>query len=200
MLTTHDRKLLTNAVRKSERSGNRRETCWWLLTGSPRSGKTTVARMLKDLGWHVIDDQGRVELNAMTRHNSGPLDAKRNYLDFQFRVLGRYLSIQDSIDSRERVVFDYGASDALVFMKLAGIKWQEEFLQAAVGIRFERIFTFESLNERHEEIEDSHRLHDSAERSKLAELFQDLYSSLGYDLKTVPKMSKTDRVNFILSQ
>lgn len=195
-LSNVERHWLASAVATAQQAGERRKTSWVLITGAPGSGKTTIAARMSDAGWRTIADPGRSEFEFQLRNGVPPHVVRRDYHRFQHLVLKRALSVIDFIPDTDQVLFDYGVAEALAFMKVAGIPWDDEIVQAAARLQFRQVFLLDvvplPLN-----TGDVIRAESEQSRNLLRDLFQELYQILGHNPIRVPIMSIEERFEMI---
>ena len=196
-LTAADRAQLSAAVNTLEHTGDRRRTAWWLLTGAPGSGKTTLAQRFDEHGWRVIEDPGRAEFEAQIAKGFSPDAVRSDYLRFQQRVLCRALSAVMAVPSDQRAVFDYGIAEALAFMRLSGIPWDDDIVRAAARVQFASVFVLD-LVPLDPLVVDSIRAESVYTRKELLEMIEELYVVLGHQPIRVPALPSEERFRWVL--
>lgn len=181
-----------------EATGKRRVTQWWVLTGAPGSGKTTLANALSSLGWAMVSDPGREEFEEQLALGHTPERVRQHYRDFQHRVIQRLLRTISSMPDDARVVFDYGIAESLAFMRVAGVAWDEETVQAAAQIAFGKVFLLD-LVPLGGDASDPIRAETMHERAVLRELIEDIYEALGHRPVRVPLLPISERLAQLLA-
>jgi predicted ATPase len=197
-LSSAEVSLLREQTRSLETSGERRATRWWVLTGAPGSGKTTLAKALAGLGWVTISDPGRDEYEEQLALGVPPDDARRDYRRFQHRVIGRLRRTMATTPDEARVVFDYGLAESLAFMHLAGLAWDEETVRAAAQVAFGQVFLLD-LVPLGGEMEDRIRAETMHERTLLRGLIDEVYVALGHRPVRVPLLPPGERLARVLA-
>jgi predicted ATPase len=198
-LSPAERDQLAIAISAAERSGERLHTAWWLITGPPGSGKSTLTRRFAEGGWPTVKDPARAEFEEQLQSGVFPDSVRRNYLNFQKLVLTRSLISMEMAPLRDRVVFDYGIAESLAFMKITSLPWDEMFLHAAARFCFERVFVLD-LVPLDPSTPDLIRTESEDTRRVLRDLIEELYEILGHRPMRVPALDPEDRYRWILNQ
>lgn len=196
-LTPDEHGQLQRALRRAQDEGSIVHTEWWLLTGAPGSGKTTLAELFRQREYSVIDDPGRFELQSEIAQGRPPNLVRGDYLAFQRRVLNREMSVLSQTDAAETVVLDYGIAESLAFMKAAGIPWPADFIEATTRFTFRHVFVLDPISTNDA---DQARIHAPAERDTLRDFIFWIYSALGHRPVKVPLMPLYERFNFIVNE
>jgi len=103
-------------------------------------------------------------------------------------------------DPREPVFFDYGVAEALAFLRGKGLPWEDEFVSAAVQVRFKRVFVLDPLDLSVSAIHDSLRTEDAALRRDIHALILDVYAAIGAQPIQVPAASLQNRLSLVLKE
>ncbi|MEM7233120.1 MAG: ATP-binding protein [Planctomycetota bacterium] len=174
---------------------------FFVLTGGPCSGKTTIIRALKDRGYFVIEEAAmrviRSDPDGTLR--AQPLEFQRRILDLQLederRALGSAVLGNPNGDSR--VFVDRGIGDHFAYLALDGIEPFPELLKAwdEAVTRYQAVFlldgnpNYEATIERTETPEEARRAHESIKRE---------YQSRHPRVERVKWDSVDARIEFIL--
>lgn len=197
-LTADERAKLAAAVAIAERRGERRRTAWCVVSGAPGSGKTTLARRLAQSGHMVVEDPARAILLQDAAVGIAPTQSRRDYRQFQQRVLEHELATMRAIDARQGVFFDYGVAESLAFLKGAGLSWDETFVEAAARFRFATVFVLEPLELDSGALIDTIRTEDEPLRRQLHTLILEVYGALGQRPVPVAAMPLQERLEFVV--
>lgn len=196
-LSQGERDMLQKYVESSERTDNRKVTNWRLVTGAPGSGKTTLIRSLQQLNFDTVEDPGRAVLVNYACQRNNKTDPRADYLLFQQIVRKRAVKTFLVQDPLEKIYFDYGVAECLAFLKASNIPWREEFVEAAVSIKFDKVFLCSLVPVLSE---DTLRTETKERREELQCLIGEIYSSLGHTVKLIPCLTLDERLKLVLDQ
>jgi predicted ATPase len=200
VLSQTDWERLATAAQNAETANGVRRTAWSVLSGAPGSGKTALAQRIASSGYTVIEDPGRAILLEDSLRGVPSSQTRRDYLAFQRRILSRALLTMQTTDPREPVFFDYGVAEALAFLRGKGLPWEDEFVSAAVQVRFKRVFVLDPLDLSVSAIHDSLRTEDAALRRDIHALILDVYAAIGAQPIQVPAASLQNRLSLVLKE
>jgi len=167
---------------------------FFILTGPPGSGKTTVLEILAQDIVTVAEPARRVL--ADQRRTGGTATGDQDPAAFVAQMLD--LAISDYDGAREKTVFDRGLPDLLAFT--AYYQLPDARVRAAIDKRRYRspVFVFPPWEEIYET--DDERTLDFAGAAAFGELIRTGYLKSGYELITVPTGPPQERARFILDQ
>ena len=170
---------------------------FFVLTGGPGSGKTTLVEALEARGYATTEEAGRGVIREQMQGGDGLpwLDRERFaglMFDWELRSY-RQAQRQDG-----PVVFDRGLPDTIGYLKLEGLEvpaWMEE---EALRLRYNRsVFIappwkdiFGPDEERRQSWEVAVRTH---------EVMAETYAELGYDLMELPRGAVDQRADFVVA-
>ncbi|EBU8131970.1 AAA family ATPase [Escherichia coli] len=172
-------------------------TDFFVFTGGPGAGKTSVVNALAKRGEAVTTEAGRA---VIARHAAAGLPPP--YADpaaFAGLMLEADIAeYERAMALTGRVFFDRGVPDLLGYLKLMGLPAAERFRQAALDYRYApKVFVFPPWRAIY--VQDRERHQDFAEAARTWEMMVCAYDSLGYELVEIPQASVEARVEFILA-
>ena len=166
---------------------------WYVITGGPCSGKTTIINELSKLGFFTVPEAAREILEREKVDGKRVEEIRKNELEFQIRVL--WAKIRNEMEApRDRIVFfDRGIPDSIAYYEFMGIK-HEELMEYCKDKKYKKVFFLELLPFK----KDDARIEDEEKARKLSELIQKVYTELGYDVIKIPVLPIKERVKMIL--
>lgn len=170
---------------------------FYIITGGPGSGKTSVIDTLQQRGYSCIPEVGRSVIKKQLEEGGDALPWKnvKAYADLMLDY-----SINDFIrlaDSDKIYFFDRGIPDTYGYEKLIRMDISPELENAVSGYRYNnKVFILPPWEEIY--TTDGERKQDFQEAVATYEMMFSTYSGLGYELIIVPKTNIDSRVDFIL--
>ncbi|MEW6634237.1 MAG: AAA family ATPase [Pseudomonadota bacterium] len=172
---------------------------FFVLTGGPGSGKTTLVEALKARGFSTAPEAGRAIIRDQVAIG-GPA------LPWQDRALFAELMLSWELRSWHAanaelcpVFFDRGVPDTIGYLRLCGLPVPGHIRKAATQFRYaSRVFIAPPWPEIFARDEERKQTLDEAERT-----FQSVagvYAELGYELVSLPLAPVEARLQFILAQ
>lgn len=170
---------------------------FFVLTGGPGSGKTTLIEALREKGFATTDEAGRGVIRKEMQDNGGALpwlDRER----FAERMFEWELSSYRQAERETGAVFfDRGLPDTLGYLRLEGLAapgWMEE---QAWRLRYnDRVFVAPPWKEIFGQDEERRQSWEVAVRTYEAMI--STYTELGYTLIELPRVPVPERVRFLL--
>ncbi|TPM38665.1 AAA family ATPase [Mesorhizobium sp. B2-3-4] len=170
---------------------------FFVLTGGPGSGKTTVIEALEQAGLRTAPEAGRNIIRDQVA-TGGPA------LPWQDRALFAELMLSWELRSWHAaraepgpVFFDRGIPDTIGYLRLCGLPVPDHLTKAAMKFRYaRRVFVAPPWPEIFAQDEERRQTFDEAERTYRA--VAGVYADLGYELVTLPLAPVEERLRFIL--
>lgn len=172
---------------------------FFVITGGPGAGKTTLIEALRAAGFATAPEAGRaiirdqVEIGGAATHQNNPgLFAELMLaLDMQ--------SYRQALDKTGLVFFDRGITELAGYHRMMGMPAPAHFRTAAEKFRYNtKVFAappwpeiFANDSERKQSLGEAVRTHDAAVRT---------YAEFGYDIVPLPKASVEERLRFVLAK
>jgi predicted ATPase len=183
---------MTRLLRGSK--GPLRETNWYVITGAPCSGKTTVIQELNNLGYRVIHEVARAYIEAQTSNGNTLDQIKSDLPAFQRHILYEKVWIEENLPPSQIIFMDRAVPDSIAYFKCAGLGIEEP-LAASKTVRYKKIFLFKRFDFRRDHV----RLEDNQEAALLERLLVESYEKLGYQPVLVPHLTVKERTALILN-
>jgi predicted ATPase len=170
---------------------------FFVLTGGPGAGKTTLIEALKARGYATTDEAGRGVIRQEVQSGDGlPWADRAHFAELMFEWELR--SYRDAERRLGPVVFDRGLPDTIGYLRLEGLEvptWMEE---EAWRLRYNhRVFIAPPWKEIFGNDEERRQSWDVAVRTH--DIMAETYAELGYELVELPRTSVARRVEFVIA-
>lgn len=171
---------------------------FFILTGGPGAGKTSLIEALRRRGFAGSVEAGRgviqhqVAISGPALHWNDPALFAELMLSWEMR------SYDMARDETGPVFFDRGIPELTGYLKLMGLPVPAHMRKAAETFRYNhRVFALPPWLEIFGQ--DAERKQDFAEAVRTFEAVTGAYRELGYDLIEVPRVPVEERVEFVLA-
>jgi predicted ATPase len=172
------------------------DTNWYVITGGPSSGKTKLIIHLAFMGYLTIPEAARALIDNEMSKGRTIEQIRADEFKFQKKVLKMKIDAENRIPANHIAFFERGIPDSIAYYKICRENI-EPVVKASKKRRYKKVFLLEQLPFE----KDYARTEDEELANKISKLLHDSYSSLGYELISVPVMkSIEERVNFILGK
>lgn len=170
-----------------------KKTNWYVLTGPPCSGKTTLINALRDKGYTISEEVARTHYLDLISHYtqkkvlSDPVQLQEDILQIEIKR-------EQSLDPNELIFFDRALPDSIAYYQQLG-KVPQHVTKAAKLNHYKGVFFLEALPYEKDII----RTEDEKTARAIGRLIRLAYESLGYQLIDVPAVSVEQRLEKILN-
>lgn len=167
---------------------------WYVITGAPHSGKTTLIEMLRDLGYRVVLEAARVYIDEEIEKGKTLEEIRIDELGFQRKVLEMKIENEEK-ESKEDVIFwDRGIPDSLAYYEMLGFA-EDRFLQEVTKkAKYKKVFLLDTLS-----YEKDYARTESEDQQKLIhDLLKKTYKSCGHELIEIGNVGPKERLRIIL--
>lgn len=171
---------------------------FYIFTGGPGSGKTSVIEALKARGYACVAEVGRQIIQEQIAIGGDALHTA-DAVKFRDLMLSRSIYTYNRVRERDApVFFDRGIPELVAYGDLIGVETPAYFRKAADLFRYnKRVFIMPPWPEIY--AQDDERKQDYAEAVATYRAMAETYPQLGYELVEVPKLSVSGRVDFVLA-
>lgn len=175
----------------------KKENQWYVLTGAPCSGKTTILKLLEQKGYQTVPELARVYIDDQLAKGITLEELRKDELNFQRKILRFKIDYEKDLDPNETIFFDRGIPDSEAYYRLCGLETDSVLEKAISNSFYKKVFLLEYFPWQ----KDYARTETPEEQIKLHDLLKKIYQKLNVPLIKVPTVPKTDkekRLNYIL--
>lgn len=167
---------------------------WYVITGAPCSGKTTVINKLKERGYNVLHEIPRMIIDEELALGKTIEQIRTHGLLFQKKILRRRLAIEKRLSEKKIIFFDRAIPDSMAYYRFLDLPDDGLLQQAVEQCRYKKVFIFESVSYQ----TDYARKESPEQAGKLHQLLIDSYRKLPIPSLKIPMMPIEDRIALIL--
>ena len=172
---------------------------FFVLTGGPGSGKTTLIEALKAEGFATAPEAGRGIIRGQTAIGGPALPWRDRALFAELMLSWELRSWHAAHAEPGSVFFDRGVPDTIGYLRLCGLPVPEHITSAAEKFRYaRRVFVAPPWPEIFTQDEERKQTLDEAERTFRS--VTGVYVELGYELVTLPLAPVEERVHFVIDR
>jgi predicted ATPase len=182
------------------------QTNWWVITGPPNAGKTTLVNYLAFLGHRVIPEAARVLIDDELSKGNSIAKIRADELAFQRKVAEMKRQAEERIPLSELTFLDRGrkGDDAAYLVSTfeeQGTSLPMVFLHGILTgrdhrYRYKGVFLLERLPSYEQ---DYARIEDETKANRISDLLRYYYADfLGYQVREIPVASVGERARIIL--
>ena len=172
---------------------------FFVLTGGPGSGKTTLIEALRSAGFATSVEAGRGIIRDQSAIGGPALPWHDRVLFAELMLSWELRSYQGAMERTGPVFFDRGVPDTLGYLRLSGLPVPGHVSAAADRFRYNpRVFIAPPWPDIFAQDEERKQTQDEAERTYHA--LADVYTELGYELVPLPLAPVETRLRFVLAE
>jgi predicted ATPase len=169
---------------------------WYVITGGPSSGKTTMVNLLRQRGYHTTIEHARHYIDLQRLGGRSVADIRSRQLEFQRSVLAMQLEQEAALEPDEIVFLDRALPDSLAYYRFLDLPPDPALSEALTRVGYRKVFLLDLLPlaedyARTEDAEAQHRIHD---------LLLEVYEGLRLPIARVPVLPPDERVALVLAR
>jgi len=169
---------------------------WYVLTGGPCAGKTTLIREFEADGIPVVHESARVIIERELAVGKTLEEIRTPPGRFEAEIVALDIANLARPASDEKIFFDRSIIDNIGYHRFLGLEPSRELLVAAESARFRKVFLLDLLHyqlddARNETPEEAAAVHDALEAA---------YRDYGIPVVQVPVMPVEERIVFVLER
>ena len=171
------------------------ETNWYVITGAPSSGKTTLLKELEAQGYRVVHEVARAFIEMQMAQGRALEKIRADKESFENRVLHTKMAIEARLPKNQVIIFDRAIPDSIPYFELAGLDTKEA-LEKSPRHRYKKVFVLDRLPYARDEA----RIENRETAARLDQGLEASYRMLGYEVKRIGVMPVQDRLRFVLKE
>ncbi len=169
---------------------------WFVITGAPSAGKTTLIKLLEEKGYRVFFEAARLYIDQEIQKGRTLEDIRRDEIIFQKEILKMKIEVEKNLPQEEIIFFDRGIPDSYAYYKLRGAHNDEFLLESMKKCSYKSVFLLDFFDYE----KDYARIETKEEQMKIHDLLEKSYLILNIPVIKVPKMPIEERLKFILKK
>lgn len=172
---------------------------WYVITGGPSAGKSTLIKELAKRDYLVIHEIARTVIERELARGREFADVRADAAGFQQGVLREKIAVEKELPQDQIVFLDRGIPDSVAYYRKEGVPEDVELWDAMEPKMYKKVFILDLIGEGNFK-QDGARSEDWQDAVVIDQLLEKAYIDLGYELIRVPVMSLSERVEYILSR
>ena len=168
---------------------------WYVLTGGPSTGKSTVLHKLASAGYTTFEEAARLHIDKLIAQGKALADIRGNEKQFQEEVLNIKIHTEHKHDKKIVSVFERGIQDSIAYFQYYGWQLPESLKILADKAKYRKVFLLDPLKTF---TPDYARTEDMQFTEKLDKLLYDAYSNAGMEVVRIPLVPVNQRVQLII--
>ncbi len=172
---------------------------FYILTGGPGSGKSTVLEILKNKGYLTVNEAAREIIKNQVRTGGDALPWKNTVRYSNLMLLQSIVDFEEFVHTDKPCFFDRGIIDTIGYARLINIPVSDDMLLASNRYRYnKKVFLFPFWKKNY--VNDAERKQDLDEAQKTCLVLKETYEKFEYETVDVPFLSPEERAEWILQQ
>jgi predicted ATPase len=167
---------------------------WYVITGGPSTGKTTVIDLLAKAGYRTTIEEARHYIDIKGAQGESPEVARENNRLFQENILTLQINLENTLDPKEITFLDRALPDELAYYKYLGLTPDKRLTDALSKAHYKKVFVLDLLPLHH----DYARVEDIPAQHAIQQMITEVYRDRPEPVVRVPVMPAEARVKFIL--
>jgi predicted ATPase len=172
-----------------------KKTNWYVITGGPCTGKTTIVNLLNEKGYKTTIEHARHYIDTQKEQGETIEEIRNNKKKFQLGILDMQIEEENGLLPNETVFLDRAIPDAMAYYQFLNLEYDKKLLDSMELYCYKKIFILDRLPL----VQDYARREDEAEQKRIHSLIIDVYEDLPCPKVYVPVLPPNERVNFVLN-
>jgi predicted ATPase len=167
------------------------------IIGGPSSGKTSLINKLKNRGYTCKSEVSR-EIIKKAKVKGVDQIFLDNPIWFSEKLLTQRIKQFEEAEKNidQYVFFDRGIPDIVAYLDYIKCNYSNIFIEESQKYRYDKVFILPPWKEIY--IQDNERYETFGQAVEINKFLTKWYTKFGYEIKSIPKLSIENRIDFIL--
>lgn len=170
---------------------------WYVVTGGPSVGKTTLLRILHGKGNKIVPEAARIVIDKANLQGVDVKTLRADEKKFQYEVLVHKLKVEADLLKQAVTFFDRGMHDTLAYLWLKDLPIDKNVWDAIEKSNYKKVFLLEPLTKFEK---DYARTETLDEALKLHKLLKKAYEDFGMKPVEVPVLPPIERAQWVIER
>ncbi|MFA7309773.1 MAG: ATP-binding protein [Candidatus Paceibacterota bacterium] len=166
---------------------------WYVLTGGPCAGKTTLIFELEKRGHLVVAEGARLIIDEKLAAGE-TIEQIVTDPDWLGSVVRRVRDMHLEVPKEEQYFFDRGVPDSIAYYTINNKEVDDELRDAMDRVKYRKVFLLDLIDF----VNDEARSETPEQAMILHGLIREAYADQGYEIVEVPVLPVPERADFIL--
>ncbi|MCA9363696.1 AAA family ATPase [Candidatus Kaiserbacteria bacterium] len=169
---------------------------WYVITGGPSAGKTTLIEALEEKGFHVEHESARIVIDEGIAAGKTIEEIRKDEGRFQEIVYTHKREREKRLDPNKLIFFDRGMQDTYAYNTLCGAIITDDMMHEMDTAEYKKIFLLEPF----EYEKDYARIETKEEQDRLFHLLEKAYERSNSAIEIIPTFpTKQERIEYFLN-
>ena len=170
---------------------------FYILTGGPGSGKSTVLNLLSNMGYLTVEETGRNIIRKQIKSQGDAVPWKNASRYTRLMFLHAIIDFEEFTYVQKTCFFDRGILDILGYCRLVNIPITAILKKTVHKYRYNpKVFLFPPWEEIY--TNDTERKQDFKEAERTYHVLKNVYEEFGYQTVIVPRLTPINRAQWII--
>lgn len=169
---------------------------WFVITGGPGTGKTTLLNELAKRGYTTMPEVARLVIDEALASGQPIESIRSDEQGLQQSIVERRFALQSALPEDHIIIFDRGMHDSLAYLQYYDFPISQQLLEACQYIHYNTVFLLDQLPSY---AQDYGRTEDEVFAKAIQEKHEQVYKDYDMAPVIVPAVSVHERANIIVS-
>ena len=169
------------------------QTNWFVITGPPCAGKTTVLKALENSGFPVIHENGRFIIESALEAGFTTTEIFAGQQLLQETILKAKILAHLKNPTERLTILEDGIPESLAYFRTEKLD-TKNLMHIFDVFRYQKVFYLDALPL----INDPARPHSQEKTNLLGEMKKQIHLELGYEVIEIPAVPLPERIDLIL--
>jgi predicted ATPase len=169
---------------------------WYVITGGPSTGKTTLQQELAKLGYATVEEAARLEIDDAVAKGIEVIDLREDEKRFQDDVVRRRVELEAQVPEDTETFVDRGMQDSLAYFRYYKFPIEPWIMKLIREAKYGKVFLMEPLGIYKKDYARTEVLDFN---DYITDLLYKAYDEYGMKPILVPPVSVPERVKIVLS-